>query len=296
MTRIDKEFDNILNECLERLLVKGETPEQCLASHPELADDLKPLLQTAAATSKAINIKPSAGFRARAGCQFLSALQEAQAMKSRPFSIWRSRWATAVATVLILLSASGGMVAAAGNSMPDNPLYPLKLAVEQLRLNLTSSPLDKARLYAQLSDKRVAEIIRMAQEGKTDLAEAVTQRLDNELKILASLAMTITGKEDSKMIGAAASMPITPPPAATTTAATAPAPAPTIEDRKGQKPPQTEGYEDGLGGLLEQHAASNQEALGKALETAPEEVKSVLQQAIEVSQAGYEQAINALSQ
>ena len=32
-----REFDNILDECLERLLVKGETIEQCLQSYPEHA-------------------------------------------------------------------------------------------------------------------------------------------------------------------------------------------------------------------------------------------------------------------
>ncbi|GAI42438.1 unnamed protein product, partial [marine sediment metagenome] len=40
----EKEFDNILDECLERLLVNGETIEQCLQSYPEQAANLKPLL------------------------------------------------------------------------------------------------------------------------------------------------------------------------------------------------------------------------------------------------------------
>jgi len=35
-----KEFNNVLDECLERLLVKGESIEQCLANYPEQAASL----------------------------------------------------------------------------------------------------------------------------------------------------------------------------------------------------------------------------------------------------------------
>ena len=45
--RKSREFNNILDECLERLLVMDETIEQCLRSFPEHADRLKPLLETA---------------------------------------------------------------------------------------------------------------------------------------------------------------------------------------------------------------------------------------------------------
>ena len=52
-----KEFNNILDNCLERLLVKGETIEQCLQSYPEHASELEPLLQTAMATKKALAVQ-----------------------------------------------------------------------------------------------------------------------------------------------------------------------------------------------------------------------------------------------
>ena len=61
-----KEFNNILDECLERLLVRGDTLEQCLVSYPEQAGELEPLLQTALATKKALAIQPRPEFKARA--------------------------------------------------------------------------------------------------------------------------------------------------------------------------------------------------------------------------------------
>ena len=42
----DKVFEEILNDCLERLLIKGESIESCLAAYPQHADALKPLLET----------------------------------------------------------------------------------------------------------------------------------------------------------------------------------------------------------------------------------------------------------
>ncbi len=54
-----KRFDNVLNECLERLL-KGETIEQCLQSYPEQAAELEPLLRTALAAKRVSAIQPRA--------------------------------------------------------------------------------------------------------------------------------------------------------------------------------------------------------------------------------------------
>ncbi|GAI20548.1 unnamed protein product, partial [marine sediment metagenome] len=185
--RKPKEFDNILDDCLERLLTKGETIEQCLESYPEQADELKPLLQTVLATKKASAIQPRPEFKARARYQFLSALQAMEAKRSRPFLGWQPRWATAVITVLILLLVGGSTVAAASNSMPDKPLYPVKLATEHVQLALTPSDIGKAQLLAKLADKRVAEIVYLANQGKSGQIELATQRLDAYLARVAIL-------------------------------------------------------------------------------------------------------------
>ncbi len=86
--RKSREFDNVLDECLERLLVKGETVEQCLRSFPEHADELEPLLETALATKQASAIQPRPEFRDRARYQFYAALQERERKRSRPFFSW----------------------------------------------------------------------------------------------------------------------------------------------------------------------------------------------------------------
>lgn len=185
----EKEFDNILDECLERILTRGETIEQCLTSYSEWATELEPLLRTALSTKETLAISPRPEFRERARYQLRAALQEMEEKRQRRFAFfsWQPRWATAVVTVLILLLVSSGTVAASGNSMPDGTLYPVKLATEKVRLVLTPSALGKAELYAKLADKRVTEIMKMADKGKLEQVERTAQRLNAQLMTMASL-------------------------------------------------------------------------------------------------------------
>ncbi len=272
----NKEFDNILEECLKRLLEKGDKIADCLASYPEHADALKPLLEMATTTRKAISIQPRPEFKAKASYQFQAALQQAASRKKRFLFPLRLRWATVATAALILLLASGGMVAASSNSMPDEPLYHIKLAVEQFQLKLTPSALGKAKLYARLSDKRVIEIVRMAQKGNPRLIEMVTQRLDNQLTMLASLAIT------RQLEAGAAEKALSPA-------------APGAEGMDSQTFSSQDGNGDQLLSLLQQYATSHPETLRNLLSSVPEEVKSALLEAIAVTSAGYERAISAIS-
>ncbi len=190
--RKSREFDNVLDECLERLLTKGETIEQCLRSFPKHADELKPLLEAALAIKKASAIQPSSEFREKARYQFYSAFREVEQKRSRSFLRWnwQPQWATVVAIALALLMAGSGTVVAASGSMPDEPLYPVKLATEQARLILTPSALGKAEFYAKLADRRVLEIVRMADKNKPEQIERTTHRLDIYLTRIADLAST----------------------------------------------------------------------------------------------------------
>ena len=295
----DKNFEDILDDCLERLLVKGETVEDCLAIYPQQADALKPLLQTALVTKKAIAIKPSPEFRARARYQFHTLLQETASHKSRSLSFWRFLWATVLTTILVMLLASGGMVAASSTSMPDEPLYPVKLAVEQLQIRLTTSSQGKASLYAEFADRRVTEIIHIAQEGNVSLAGSVTQRLDSQLAMIATLA--VPDWQDSSILEI-----VTTQPSATETERQNLSQIPVLT----LKPPEMDALTNAgvsdiytedeemseFASLLQQDATKNTAALRSALATASEAVKPALLQAIAVSEAGYENALNAVSE
>jgi len=269
-----REFNNILDECLERLLTKDETIEQCLRDFPEQADELEPLLQMALATKKAITIQPRPEFRAEARYQFLSALQRREEKRSRPFFGLLPRWAAVVAIVLTLLLAGGGTVAAAGGSMPDEPLYRVKLATEQMQLILTPSALGKAEFYARLADRRVSEIAYMASRNKPEQIEQTAHRLDDYLAKIANLTSTQEVTRDVLMAPAVEEAPLMPKRAE----------GARIEVNRRAR----------LRATMMHYAVNHPERLRAVLETAPESVRSAILQAIAISTRGYEKALESL--
>ncbi len=290
----DKEFDNIFDECLERMVVDGETLEQCLKRYPEQAAELKPLLETVLAVKQASAVEPRPEFKARARYQFRSALQEKAAPKIRSFFGWLPRWATALAIVLAVLVAGGGTVAAASNSMPDSILYPVKLATEHVQLALTTSDLGKARLCASFADRRVVEIVYMADRGDARRVEEITERLDDRLERLVAL---VTELEEDESKEAEAMLSVSGGGADSSEEAP---PAEPVE------PPAAEGAEGWGGGNGQSRnraglrvavigSAANNPAVMRAIltEVSPS-VREALLEAIAVSEEGYEKVLEAL--
>ena len=225
------EFNDILEECLARVL-KGEPVEACLADHPEHAGELEPLLRTAIEARAASAVRPRHEFRQRAALQFQAAIREMPARKSERPVIWHRRWMSVLAGVLFVLLAGTGVVAASSNSLPDEPLYAVKLATETVRVALTPSDIGKAELYVKFTDRRVDEIIAMADEGKVQQMDRATERLNSQMVSMAGLTapeghqtLTVETVETASqpMLGAPAPSTIVPgitTPARTTTAAT----------------------------------------------------------------------------
>jgi len=270
-----REFDNILDECLERLLARGEKLEQCLASYPEQAAELKPLLETVLMTKQASAIEPRPEFKARARYLFNSAIQETEPKRKFSFFSWWPSWVTVMAIVLVLVLAGGGTVAAASGSMPDEPLYPVKIASEQTQLLFTPSALSKAELYANLVDKRISEIIYVANKGDAGQIELATQRLNNYLTRIANLALAQREKSEVVM---------------------APAPAFFAPDESAGSGKGVNIQGNGHGKLrrmLALYAVSHPARLRAILQEAPESAKPALRQAITIAVAGYEKALEA---
>jgi hypothetical protein len=181
----DREFDDILNECIERVL-KGESVEACLGAFPEHAAELEPLLRTAVETRKAAAILPRPEFRQQAGYEFQAAIRDL-GPPQRGFFRWQMRWVAVVSIVIVILLAGSGTVAASANSLPDQPLYRVKLATEEVRLALTPSALGKAELYTGYADIRVNEIIKMADKGDVAQVVKTTERMNDHLTAIAKL-------------------------------------------------------------------------------------------------------------
>jgi len=311
--RKSKKLNNILDECLERLLIKGESIEQCLQSYPEHAEELKPLLDTILSGRGVSDVEPRPDFRARARYQFRLALQEAKAKRSRRFFGWQPAWAAVVAVVVTFVLASGVTVGAAGNSMPDEPLYPVKVATEQLQLTVTRSPVGKAELHAKLADRRVAEIVYLANKNKPQAIESTTRRLNTNLVRIAA----ISGVQPKV---AEVPQEALPKPARGERAPQVESPKlpreevapqvestrPSLPQRGPQKvsPEPAEGEPDvriqriraraKLRAVIAHYAENHPEKLRAALKKAPPSVRPALRRAIAISEARYKEASQAL--
>ena len=161
---------------------------------------------------------------------------------------------------------------AAGNSMPDNPLYAVKLATEQVRLILIPSQIGKASLCAEFADRRVTEIIYMANKGDARQVELITQRLNKRLEMLATLASALEGEETAMLL----------------------APAPTEEAGADRGVPAPANNRAKLRMTVAHYADKHQAVLRAVLEKVPEQAKPALRRAIAVLEAGYQRTLEAL--
>jgi len=288
----NKELDNILNDCLERLL-QGEPLEQCLRDYPQYAGEIEPLLQTAMSARKALAIQPGAEFKARARYQLQSVLKETKARRGLPFFSWQPRWAPALAIGLAFLLAGSGTVAAAGNSMPDSPLYPVKLATEQAQLRLTFSDIGKAKVYVELADKRVAEIAYMVNQGKPEEIEATVQRLNSHLAMIVSLSLAEGVAKGEPSEEAAPRLMQTPAAGVAEAPTIGAAETPVPEEAAKELPEQAEA-EAKLKELLKQNETAHPAVLRALLDKVPESAKPALLQAIANAEADYQKALEAL--
>jgi hypothetical protein len=218
-----RKIDDIFNECYDRIRW-GESLESCLKSYPQYRHELEPLLRTTLEIGrKASYIHPRPEFKHWARVRIESAQryprQQATVEKSA-FPGWlRHGWAIAVVAGIIVLLGTGSTMAASSKALPDEPLYPVKLATEQVQLAFAVSPTKKAEVETDLVNKRADELEAMANAGKTEQSIKAAERYDSQF-VKAVQAIIDAGGVDIPPV-------VTTPPATTTSPATTPATSPT---------------------------------------------------------------------
>jgi hypothetical protein len=162
-----RNFKTILDECLKELET-GQSLDTVLARHPDEADQLRPLLLTAQSLKAMPVARPRSHVQHANRQRFLGEAIALQRVRERrpAFGLLRPV-AVAASLVLMLASLGGGAtVYAASNSLPDSPLYPIKLATEQARLWFVFDENDRAGILLDQSETRMTEIRKLVQEGK----------------------------------------------------------------------------------------------------------------------------------
>lgn len=169
-----QDLDTILEHCLSEIEEGRARPESFLLAYPELADELRPLLQAAVEMWSVPRPALAPEARDRIEAQILEAAGANRRL--RPARTWRLpipahwRWALvglSAAIVLIFLFAT--LVNAAAGVLPGSPLYPLKTATEDAWLLLTPTRAEPA-VHLQLAERRLAEFEALADQGRYEPA------------------------------------------------------------------------------------------------------------------------------
>jgi len=170
----DPQFNNILDECLDAIQYDHATIQDCLERYPEYADALKSELQIAVLTmhlkTPAMAADSVDALESHLLKQFDKTMPHQPAQVVRP-SFWQpiSRAAAAVIIVcLLLVGAGGGVVYAAADDMPDEPLYDIKRAWEQIIVALAALIGQLDEVWLQLAQTRLEELLYLEANGLLD--------------------------------------------------------------------------------------------------------------------------------
>ncbi len=279
----NKEFENLLDVCLERLL-SGESVEQCIEQFPEQARELRPLLELASMIKATSAIQPSQEFRAKARFELQSVLKGKY--KDRSTLTRMPRWVTVSSLIMGLLLLFSGAIITSANSMPESPLYAIKLLTERVNLTMTLDSVQKAQYQSELADRRISEIVYLADKGNTEFMELTNRRFEEQLAALALLIPTIPSS-DINVPGQPLSMMAAEPSEG----------AATVTERAIDEEAESdiEVEKSGLEASLQQDAIENEATIRACIADAPLNIKEVLRTTLNISITGYAEIMQAFS-
>ena len=169
------ELDAILDECLRRMSAEGKSVEQCLASYPEVADQLRPLLEAARRFESVAAISPAYGYRATARAKLMV---RAEDRRHTPLML-RPAWQLTVALTAFIIVALFSTTAFAQTALPGQALYDWKLSSEHVWRAVSSDPVG---VDLSIAERRTMELTKVANDP-----ELVGQARDEFHEVLSRL-------------------------------------------------------------------------------------------------------------
>ncbi len=203
------QFEQVVDACLAAVASSEVGVDTVLEEHPEFAPRLRPMLRAAQIVRSTPQPVPSVAARAAAKRELLLAVARKRQERVAPAGLRHyvqvfvgflqglsqpalplGRAAFALLAVLVFLTATGyGVTQVAASSLPDSPLYPVKLATEEIELALAPSPAARARLFLSFSERRLEEATKIATTGR-GLDRALSEMVKNNdqaMRVIAQL-------------------------------------------------------------------------------------------------------------
>ena len=198
---MNQNFDDILNDCLERVTA-GEHIRACAERYPEHAEELTSLLKIAKVTMQvAAQASEACDAKARVFARVNRRLAQGKA-GNRPIEGMLLRIRRFVpnisagpalrpaivgfAAVFLILVAAGGTAMASADSVPGEPFYWVKTTRETVSLRIPMSNESKANAQARLAEVRGQELQVLLSRGRIYDAERVALRVRHHINLSAT--------------------------------------------------------------------------------------------------------------
>jgi hypothetical protein len=208
---------NNLYEALEVCLQdieKGADLETVLFRYPDLADELRPILEASAGAKRMAVPGPSAEMVRRNRAKVLQhAAQWREAKVKSSQRIWFAslrRIAVTLAVLTVLFVSGTRLVGASSTTLPGDNLYPVKRTWEGLRLFFTFNMPDREALELEHENERMHELNELIKEGRSeevDFNGLVTSQNGNEW-VVAGVRVLISGQTDIRDQGIVVGSPV----------------------------------------------------------------------------------------
>lgn len=160
-------MDRALRDCLDALH-DGRALQDVLRRHPGRRDEMIAMLQLSVDLQQLQAPAPDPAFRLRARNRMLASARRGRSLSRLPVTYARRLrpvlYGVAGAAAAVAIVAGGA--SAAAQTVPGEPLYPLKTAVEGIELRLTLDPTASAHLRLEFAQRRLAEAQRLASIGR----------------------------------------------------------------------------------------------------------------------------------
>ncbi len=262
----------IFNSCLERMF-EGANIEDCLRAYPEQAKELKPLLRASLAIRQtSLNIHPDYHFKSivRSHLQIRAEKMRRKEHKATWFFNHYKRLTVVMVSVMVVFLVGGGVLLASVNALPDESLYPIKLAGEQLKLAATFSEIGRAKIHVQFAERRADEMVEMALQGERDIVSSLTAQITAHIDSVSEIWESPVMQGESTNVFAPAELP----------------------ESVGLRTSDEDKSAVDLEGILDKSRKETLYMLQAALYTVPEDIKPILEQAIENLGNDYSDAIS----
>jgi hypothetical protein len=200
----------ILDQCLTLIQLGKASIPDCLQTYPEYAGFIEPLLLIALQVQSTLAPDdPNDAFVAATKMRIVNQLRASrkapQTVRVKPHRrrLFIPRPAMAAITLVcafIMLISGFGVTSVSAKALPGDSLYPVKRSMEELRLLLTTSPTEDAKLLTEYMGRRLQEMEELSKLDSSQDLELSIQEYEGMLSRLLEIAQDEEVLEDTETL------------------------------------------------------------------------------------------------